>query len=139
MKKIEIYTYTRAELDANKVIISNNEINGTRYITENTIGNIYLANSKISIGKISFINNLFIEKEISFNTSIGTLVTNDGSIVFNLNYILKFLDSKPDTDKILITQPTFISGKYLSYKNITIKFQIVDLIGDRIIVIEYNE
>jgi hypothetical protein len=139
MKKTEIYTYTRIELEANKVITSTNENNDIKYITENTIGNVYLPNSTIKYGRISYINNLFIDKEISFNTSIGTFITKDGSIVFNLNYILKFRDSKPDIDKVLFAQPTFMSGKYMNYKNLTITIQILELTGDRIIAIEYFE
>ena len=139
MKKTEIYTYTRIELEANQVIISNNEKNNIKYITENTIGNVYLPNSTIKCGKLSFINNLFIDKELSFNTSIGTFINKDGSIVFNFNYILKFLDSKPESDKVLLAQPTYMSGKYMNYKNLTITIQILELTGDRIIAIEYFE
>ena len=109
------------------------------YITENSIANVYLPNSQIKFGKVSYVNNLVIDNENSFNTSLGTIITKDGSLVFNLNYILKFNDSRPENDKVFITKPNFISGKYLNYKDLTITLQILESSGDRIIAIEYFE
>lgn len=139
MKKTEIYTYSRIELNQNHVIVNEKTNNDIKYITENTIGNIYLPNSKIKVGKISYINNLVRDNEVSFNTSLGTIITQEGSLVFNFNYILKFKDSRPEQDKVLITKPNFISGKYLNYKDLTITVQILENSGDRIIAIEYFE
>lgn len=138
MKKTEIYIYSRNELEKNKVVMAENGINDIKYQTENTIGNLYLPNSMIKVGKINYINNLVISNENSFNTSIGTLVTNDGSLVFNFNYILKFFDSKPEVNKIFYAKPTFVSGKYLHYENISISVQILELNGDRIVAIDYD-
>lgn len=141
MKKTEIYTYTREEIDKNLVISSKIEKNEITYITESSIANVYLPNSKIEFGNISFINNLIIQKnnELSINTAIGTIVTIDGSLVFNLNYEVNLQDSRPDTDIFLITQPTFKSGKYLNLKNVKITIDILALNGDRILIIEYDE
>jgi hypothetical protein len=141
MKKTELYTYTRTEIEENLVISSKKEKNDIIYITENSIGNVYLPNSKIKFGKINFINNLVIQKnnELSLNTVIGTFVTKDGTLVFNLNYIINFNDSRPNTDVSLITRPTYTSGKYLNFNNIKITIDILALNGDRIIIIEYDE
>lgn len=139
IKKTEIYTYSRLELNENRVILNKKINNEITYITENTIANVYLPNSHTKVGRISYINNLVIDPEDSFNTSLGTIITKDGSLVFNFNYILKFEDSRPEPDKVLITKPNFIGGKYLNYKDLTITVQILELTGERIIAIEYFE
>lgn len=139
--KTEIYTYSRFELEQNKAIMNEkkNNNNDILYITENNLSNLYLPNSSIVVGIISYVNNLVFTSVSSFNSSIGTIITKDGSLVFNFNYILKFMDSKPDENLILSAKPTFISGKYSNYKNIKITVQILKLTGDRILSIEYDE
>lgn len=143
MKKTEIYTYTRKEIQENLVITSKEEKNDIIYLTEKSVANVFLPNSQIKIGKINFINNLTIfnitDKKTSNNTAIGTLITLDGSIVFNLNYLLVFGDSKPNSQISLMTQPTFTSGKYLNLNNIKITIEILQSNGERIIIIEYDE
>ena len=59
-------------------------------------------------------------------------------MVFNLNYILKFNDSRPPDDLLLTTKPTFLSGEYLSYSNVKINVQILKSNGERIVSIEYD-
>lgn len=139
MKKTEIYTYNKKELFDNAVITTQENKNNIKYITENTIGNVYLPNSTIDAGIISYINNLTISKKNSFNTSIGTIITNNGSLVFNFNYILKFEDSRPDDNSVFTAKPTFINGNYSKFNNLTITVQILENSGDRIIAIEYFE
>jgi hypothetical protein len=136
--KTEIYTYTRVEIENNKVIMAEQTKNEITYKTENSACNIYLPNSLIKAGVISFINNLVLKNVDSLNTAIITLVTKNGSLTFNLNYVLKFQDSKPEVNKVFVTKPTFVSGDYLNYDNIKVSIFIVDLLGDRIITIEYN-
>lgn len=139
MRKTEIYTYDRKELINNTSTISTNTINEFKYITEKNIANIFFPNSKIYAGNVSYINNLVLSDNISFNTSTGTIITHDGSLVFNFNYTLKFNNSSPDDNLILIANPTFMSGKYLNYKNIVVSVQVLDTNGVRVIVIEYYE
>ena len=134
----EIYTYKLKDLDSNRVRVNEKKINNITYITENTIGNLYLPNSQIIAGSISYINNLVFSDTNSFNTSLGTIVTGAGSLVYNFNYILKFMDVKPEEKTVLTARPTFVSGKYLTYKNIKITVQILELTGERILVIEYE-
>ena len=134
----EIYTYSRKEIQENRAVMAEKKVGSIIYLTENVIGNIYLPNSSIIVGSLSYINNLVLSKDNSFNTSIGTIITNDGSLVYNLNYVIKFGDSKPDIDSVFVTRPTFTSGKYLTYKNLTITIQILQLTGERIIAIEYD-
>jgi hypothetical protein len=136
--KTEIYTYTRVEIENNKVIMAVQTKNDITYKTENSVCNVYLPNSLIKAGEISFINNLVFKNVGSLNTAIITLITQNGSITFNLNYVLKYKDSKPEVNKVFVTKPTFVSGDYLNYDNIKVSIFIVDLLGDRIITIEYN-
>ena len=163
MNNTEIYTYTRKEIQDNLIIESRYEKNNIVYITEKSIVDIYLPNSQIKFGKISFINNLTILNDInnellnndllnndlsnntlsnntlSNNTSIVTLITKEGSLVFNLNYLTIYGDSKPNAQISLITKPTFTSGKYLNYNNIKITINILGLFGERIVIIEYMQ
>ena len=139
MKKTEIYTYNKKELFDNAVITTQTNENNIKYINEKTLGNIYLPNSTIEAGIISYINNLTITNKNSFNTSIGTIITNNGSMVFNFNYILKFEDSRPDDNSVFAAKPTFIDGKYSEFNDISITVQILENSGDRIIAIEYIE
>lgn len=138
MKKNEIYTYNKKELFDNSVVTIQENKNNIKYITEKTSGNIYLPNSIIETGIISYVNNLTIRDKKSFNTSIGTIITNNGSLVFNFNYILKFEDSRPVNNSVLTARPTFIGGKYTEFDNLTITVQILENSGDRIIAIEYD-
>lgn len=57
--------------------------------------------------------------------------------MFNLNYILKFLDSRPLENSVLTTKPTFVSGDYLLYKDLEITVQILQESGERVLVLEY--
>jgi len=141
MKKTEIYIYSREEIRENLVISSKIEKNDITYITENSLANIYLPNSEIKYGKISYINNLIIEKnnQFSSNTSLGTFVTKEGSLVFNLSYLVDYGDSRPNVNLSLITKPTFSSGKYSNAKDIKITIDVLSLNGDRVFIIEYDE
>ena len=138
MRKTEIYIYNRQELNDNSVIVSKNENNNIKYISEKTLGTLYYPNSDKSTGIISYLNELVQSPKNSFNTSIGTIITDKGSIVFNLNYILKFDDSKPSDNLLLTAKPTFMSGEYLLYTGIKINVQILQSGGERILSIEYD-
>lgn len=138
MKNTEIYTYTRAELEKNLAIMDEKTVDEITYKTENVLGNIYLPNSTVNVGKINYINNLVINNEISFNTSIGTIITKNGSIVFNFNYVINFFNSRPNPKSVLSAKPTYTSGLYSNYNNLTINIQILELTGERIIAIEYD-
>lgn len=72
------------------------------YKTENVLANIYLPNSTVKVGKINYINNLVINDESSFNISIGTIITKNGSIVFYFNYVINFLNSRPNPKSVLV-------------------------------------
>ena len=142
MKKTEIYSYTLSELQ-NNVVIEFKEIkNDILYITEKSIADIYLKNSQIKLGKISFINNLTYfdiqDSKFSNITSTVTLITKDGSMVFNINSLTNLNDPKPDKPISLITQPTFTSGKYLDYKNIKITIDVFESLDVGLVIIEYK-
>ena len=95
MKVIEVYTYDKADLEKSKFVTVNSK-DDIKYITENTIGNLYLANTTNKVGFISFVNNITTKPDISFTTSIGTIITPVGKLVFNFNYILR-----PESDLII--------------------------------------
>ena len=138
MSTTEIYTYNRKELEKNSVIVSKNEINDIIYITEKNLAQIYYPNTNNIAGQISYINDFIKSPKNSFNTSIGTIITPRGSLVFNFNYLLKYEDSEPIENLLLRAKPTFLSGVYSMYKNLEINVQIVQSNGDRILSIEYN-
>jgi hypothetical protein len=137
-KKTEIYTYNRKELDDNRVMISKNEKNNILYLTETTLGTLFNPNSNIPAGQITYINELVSNPINSFNTAVGTIVTKNGSLIFNFGYVLKFEDSRPPDNLLLTSKPTFMSGEYLSYPNIKINVQILQSNGERILSIEYD-
>lgn len=138
MKQIEIYTYDRKELVENLVITNKENKNNIEYITEKSLCNVYLPNSKIVYAKLSYINNLILSNAFSTNTSVGTFVSDSGSIVFNFNYVVKFGDSRPSDNEILEAKPTFVSGEYSKYSNIKIIVQVIKNSGERILVIEHD-
>jgi hypothetical protein len=138
MIQTEIYTYNKQELNENRVNVSKNEINNIIYITEKTLGSIYNPNSDLAVGTISYLNELVLNPKNSFTTSIGTILTNKGSLVFNFNYISKFNDTTPSDNLLLTAKPTFVSGEYLMYTNVKITVQILQARGERILSIEYE-
>ena len=108
MKKTDIYIYNRTELETNRVEVSENEKNNIKYKTEKTIGSLYNPNSNISVGQISYINELVISPINSLNTSIGTIITNNGSLVFNFNYVLKKTLIKTGFSDIFVSLCNFV-------------------------------
>lgn len=151
MSITEIFTYSREDIQENLIIESRFEKNNIVYITEKSIADIYLPNSQTKFGKISFINNLtvfndqnneilnnvLLNNSLSNNTAIITLITPEGSLVFNVNYLTIYNDSKPNPQTSLFTKPTFTSGKYLNYNNIKITITISGLLSKRVVIIEY--
>lgn len=140
MKFVEIYTYNRDELEQSAFITIDTK-DDIKYIKENNIGNLYLANTTNKIGTISFINNIVNKPDVIFNSSIGTLITPNGNLTFNLNYVIKdtiFFTSAPAENELLVTKPTFKGGKYTDF-NVEISVQIVKRTGLRILTIEYEK
>ena len=142
MKKKEIYSYKLNEIQDNLIIESKEIKNDILYITEKSITDIYLENSQIKFGKIEFINNLTYfdiqDEKFSNITSTVTLITKDGSMVFNINSLTNLNEPKPDKPISLITRPTFKSGKYLNCKNIKITIDVFDSSGIGLVIIEYK-
>jgi hypothetical protein len=141
MKTVEIYTYDRDELEKSRFV--NIDVkDDIKYIKENSIGNLYLANTTNNIGFISFINNVVVKPDVIFNTSIGTLITPNGNLVFNFNYVIKdtlFSSSAPEANELLVAKPTFVGGKYTEFNNIKISVQIIKRLGLRVLTIEYDK
>ena len=140
MKSIEIYIYDKKELEDSKFTTIDVK-NDIKYITEHTIANLYFANTDTKAGYISYINNIVSKPDITFNTSIGTIITASGKIVFNFNYIVipdqSLILSAPNENNLLIAVPTFKSDLYLGFNNLQILVQIVEKQGLRILTIEY--
>ena len=148
-KKIETYYYSKVELKktSNRTI---NNVNNVTYVTENIVGNIYEPNSTNKAGYISYINNITIVNdginilpEISFNTSTGTIITQNGKLVYNLTYTINEkpsveITSSPNENKVISTTPTYVSGAYANYNNVIITIYIVEPENIRLLTIEYN-
>ena len=148
-KKIETYYYSKVELKktSNRTI---NNVNNVTYITEKIVGNIYEPNSTNKAGYISYINNITIVNdginilpEISFNTSTGTIITQNGKLVYNLTYNINEkpsveITSSPNENKVISTTPTYVSGAYANYNNVIITIYIVEPENIRLLTIEYN-
>ena len=141
MKILEVYTYDKAELEKSK-FATVNSTDDIKYITENTIGNLYLANTTNNVGFISFVNNITAKPGIIFNTSIGTVITPNGKLVFNFNYVLKaesdLIISAPQDNELLIAEPTYKGDKYSGFNNLKISVQIINRLGNRVVSIEYD-
>jgi hypothetical protein len=141
VKVLEVYTYNKEELEKSKFATVNSK-DDIKYITENTIGNLYLANTTNNVGFISYVNNITAKPEIIFNTSIGTVITPNGKLVFNFNYVLKaesdLIISAPNDNELLIADPTYKGGKYAGFNNLKISVQVIKRLGNRVVTIEYE-
>lgn len=141
MDNIEIYTYTRDELV--------NGIQTIKYPNGNTnkvcfISNVesYLYNTcdnkNNKVGVISFTNNVTENEDISFTTSIGTIITPFGSLVVNFSYNNRNGSQFLPIGKTVKAKPTFTSGLYENYDNITVTvFSVEDSKSTRILTISY--
>ena len=142
VKVLEIYTYSRADLEKSKFVTVNTK-DDIKYITENVIGDLYFANTTNKVGFISFINNVTTKPDISFTTSIGTIITPIGKLVFNFNYILRpesdLIVSAPFDNELLIAEPTYKGVGYSGFNNdLKISVQVIDKLGNRVVIIEYD-
>jgi len=140
MKFAEIYTYNRDELDESRFITIDTK-DDIKYIKENSIGNLYLANTTNKIGTISYINNIVNKPDVIFNSSIGTIITPNGNLIYNFNYVIKdtlLSSSAPEENELLVTKPTFKGGKYADF-DVKISVQIIKRLGLRILTIEYEK
>lgn len=147
-KKMETYYYSKIELKktSNKTV---NRVNNVIYETENIVGNIYEPNSSNKTGYISYINNITIVNdginilpEISFNTSIGTIITQHGKLVYNLTYTITEnpsleITTSPNENQVIRTTPTYVSGVYANYNNVVITIYVVEPENIRLLTIEY--
>ena len=142
MKVLEVYTYDKAELEKSKFATVNSK-NDIKYITENTIGTLYLANTTNNVGFISYINNITAKPGIVFTTNIGTIITPIGKLVFNFNYVLKaesdLIISAPFDNELLIAEPTYKGDGYAGFNNLKISVQIINRLGNRVVSIEYDD
>lgn len=138
MKKTEIYTYNIKELNTNLVTVSENEINNIIYKTEKSVGLLYYPNVDISIGQISFTRDIVINSIKPTLTTVVTIITNNGSLVYYSNFVMEFNNSLPSQNLLLTAKPIFVSGDYLLYSNIKINVQILQSDGDRILSIELD-
>jgi hypothetical protein len=110
---IETYTYTRSELIQNAQIITfEPQKENKKSFIQNVNANLY-ENINNYAGNIIYINNYTELNNNKFNTSTGTINTNNGKLVFNLSYEI-LSDSTPflDSGRILETKATYKSGIY---------------------------
>ena len=138
---IETYTYTITELIKNSQLLKfEPRLENKKSFIQNTNATLYENINNIA-GKIIFINNFTQIDGSNFNTSIGTIITESGKLVFNLSYEI-FTESFPflDTGKSLETKATYKSGKYDNKfgNDVLITIQSLnDLYQTRVVTIQY--
>ena len=137
---IETYTFKLTDLIKNSQIMEfKPRIENKKSLIQNTNATLY-ENIDSNAGKIIWINNFTQIDGDNYNTSIGTIITESGKLVFNLSYEI-FKDSLPylDPGRTLKTIPTYKSGKYdniFSDGLITIQ-SLNDLDQTRVVTIQY--
>jgi hypothetical protein len=98
---IETYTYTRSELIQNAQIITfEPQKENKKSFIQNVNATLY-ENGNNNAGNIIYINNYIELNNNKFNTSIGSINTNNGKLVFNLLYEI-LSDSTPFLDSVYI-------------------------------------
>jgi hypothetical protein len=137
---IETYTYTRSELVKNAQIIQfEPQLENKKSFIQNVSANLYENINNIA-GKIIFVNNFTQIDDDKINTSLGTIITNNGKLVFNLSYeISTNIIPHLDAGLIVKTKATYKSGLYDNHFNevlITIQ-SLNDLDQSRVITIQY--
>lgn len=140
LKNIEIYTYTKTDLIENQQsILLLPELDNKKSLIQNVVADLFENNNKV--GNIIYINNYIQYNDLKINTSIGTITTKNGKIVFNLSYdILTSNEPQLDANRVLQTRATHKSGIYnIGFQNdvlITIQ-SIGDQNETRILTIQY--
>ena len=120
--------------------ISEKENNNLSYKNKIVVANIFQNNK--NKGHISYLRNIMIDNgnpENSFNTNISTLNTDKWTLVFNLSFKLFKSSVTPQPNIIFFVYPTFMSGEYLTYKNVQIKLIVCDNTNERIFKITYEK
>lgn len=137
---IESYSFKLTDLIKNSQIMEfKPRIENKKSLVQNTYATLQ-DNCDKSAGKIIFVNNFTQIDGDNYNTSIGTIITESGKLVFNLSYEI-FKDSLPylDPGRTLKTTPTYKSDNYDNYDNnvlITIT-SLGDLDQTRVLTIQY--
>jgi hypothetical protein len=137
---IETYTYTLTELIKNSQFLQfEPRLENKKSFIQNTNATLYENINNVA-GKIIFTNNFTVIDNNNFNTSIGTIITNNGKLVFNLSYEI-LTDTVPylDAGKTLETKATYKSGKYSDiFSDVLITItSFNDLDQSRVITIQY--
>ena len=137
---IETYSYTITELLKNSQIIEfKPRIDNKKSLIQNTNATLY-ENIDSKAGKLIYINNFTQIDGTNYTTAIGTIITDNGKLVFNLSYEI-FTDSFPflDTGKILETKATYKSGKYSNiFSDVLITItSFNDIDQTRVVTIQY--
>lgn len=136
MDKVETYTYTRNDLVNSIQTIKYPEGNTDKKCAISNVAAPLYACSDVQIGVISFTNNFSEFGKFSFTTSIGTIITPLGSLVVNFNF--ETLNQFLPNNKTVTAKPTFTSGIYSNYKDITVTiFSLDDIKSTRILTINY--
>ena len=104
---------------------------------DNVFSKLYDCNKNV-IGFISFTNNITTLSNFSFTTSIGTIQTFLGSLVVNFSYTIINNSEFLPKNKNLSATPTFTSGIYSNFTNITVTVtSLGDINETRVLTITY--
>ena len=137
---IETYTYTRTELIKNSQIIKfEPRLENKKSFIQNTHATLYENINNVA-GKLIYTNNFTQIDGNNYNTAIGTIITDNGKLVFNFSYEI-IADSVPQLDagKTLETIATYKSGKYSNiFSDVLITItSFNDLDQSRVVTIQY--
>lgn len=137
MDNVETYIYTKNDLvnSEQSIIFPQGNTDKISQIS-NVAAPLFTCND-IQVGLISFINNSTKYNKLSFNTSLGTIITPHGSLVVNFNYETINNQFLP-LNKTVKANPTFKSGLYENYKDIVVTvLPLDDAKSTRILTITY--
>lgn len=120
---IEKYIYTKKELLESDQKLVFPPLENKEAEIHNVFSLLTNKNNEIS-GFVNFTNNTTKIKtqntDYLFNTSIGTIQTQNGSLVINYSYKNENMDGIMAKNKIVSAKPTYKDGKYSKYDDINI-------------------
>ncbi len=118
----EFYVFNNKNLKSE--VISQHISNNVLYKTEKLTGDLFLETTNISQGVISYINKLEQTEQNILCQSNGTIITQEGLIIFSFTYNLETTNTETNNIIQVNLSPSSISGKYIFYNDIQISMEL---------------
>lgn len=118
----EFYVFNNKNLKSE--VISQHISNNVLYKTEKLTGDLFLETTNISQGVISYINKLEQTEQNILCQSNGTIITQEGLIIFSFIYNLETTNTETNNIIQVNLSPSSISGKYIFYNDIQISMEL---------------